>query len=81
MLDAEEHHAVELIRDGKVKPTLLITNVPDRFVALDLQCPVIYTAAYPDPEKAVNFRACHLLKKPFHPKQLLDILSTLPAPA
>jgi hypothetical protein len=58
---------------------LVITNSPRDFLAFAGTLPLLYVAGAPDPELASQFRRCRLLRKPFHPDQLVALVKDLAA--
>jgi DNA-binding NtrC family response regulator len=56
---------------------LVITNSPREFLAFADSLPILYIAAAPDLELASRFSCCQVLRKPFHPDQLLASIKDL----
>jgi DNA-binding response OmpR family regulator len=57
--------------------SLVITNRPSIFKEFADTVPLLYIAALPDPEAAQPFRAIRVLRKPFHPDQLISCVEQL----
>ena len=57
------------LRAGNVD--LLITNTPATFAEFGQMVPLLYLAAFPDPEAAADFERWLALSKPFQTTQLL----------
>jgi DNA-binding response OmpR family regulator len=74
-LDADA--GVNLLRAADPNIGLLITNHPTIFAEFAERVPLLYIAAFPDPAAASPFRASRLLRKPFHPDQLLNCVQEL----
>jgi len=71
---------LDLLRSGDSGIGLLITNLPAAFTEFAERVPLLYLAAFPDPKVASAFRASRLLRKPFHPEQLLTFVEQLLQP-
>jgi hypothetical protein len=74
---AEAVRASELLRMGSIAPRLVITNRPEVFLTFAGALPVLYIAANPDSELAMQFRNCRALRKPFTNHQLLEAVEEL----
>ncbi|HTS27805.1 MAG TPA: hypothetical protein VMH81_18150 [Bryobacteraceae bacterium] len=72
--------ALEMLRSKTEPVSLVITNTPRDFLAVADSVPVLYIAAAPDYELATFFLACRVLRKPFHPNQLVELVKELTAP-
>ena len=70
-------HAEEMLAKNTPTFSLLITNHPEQFLAFAGRVPLLYVAAFPDPELAARFDSCLTLSKPFHNAALLDAVSRL----
>jgi DNA-binding response OmpR family regulator len=77
VVPARVQRGLELVRAGGAKVDLLITNTPAAFAEAGERIPLLYLSAFPDPEQASGFRACRILRKPFHPRQLLAAVAEL----
>ncbi len=80
VLEAELADALRTLRDGLRAVSLLITNVPAHFFEFAETLPLIYVAAFPDPELADRFRRCRTLRKPFRPGELTAHAAELAPP-
>ncbi|MCU1233213.1 MAG: response regulator receiver protein [Candidatus Solibacter sp.] len=76
----EAPQGVDLLRSGDCGIGLLITNVPARFTEFADRVPLLYIAAFPDPNEVSPFRTCRVLRKPFHPEQLINCVEQLLPP-
>ena len=77
-MDADD--GVNLLRAGDRSIDLLITNLPAVFTEFAELVPLLYLAAFPDLDAALPFRASRVLRKPFHPEQLLSCVEQLLLP-
>lgn len=68
---------LDLLRTGEATPDLLVTNQPAIFAAVGDSLPLLYLAAFPEPEQASAFPICGTLRKPFQPRQLLEAVQDL----
>lgn len=66
-----------LMSTGAVQPDVIITNKPDVFLPFAEGCPMLYIAASPDPELALRFQMCRVLRKPFRYEDLLEAVDEL----
>ena len=66
-----------MLRSAGEQVDLVITNSPRDFLAFADSLPILYLAAAPDLELASLFLCCRVLKKPFHPDQLLAFIKDL----
>jgi hypothetical protein len=62
--------AAGLLRNEKVD--LLITNTPTAFAEFGQRVPLLYLAAFPDPEAAASFERWLALRKPFQTTELVS---------
>jgi len=76
-VEAEPQSALELVEVCQPPVGLIITNVPTIFLPLAGRLPLLYMAACPDMEMASRFRNCRVLRKPFHPGELVDAVKRL----
>jgi hypothetical protein len=67
----------ELLRQGGIAPRLVITNRPEVFLKFAGALPMLYIAANPDSELAMQFPNCRVLRKPFSNDQLLGAVQEL----
>ena len=67
----------DALRTGGLKVDLVITNQPEAFLPFADTLPMVYIAASPDPELALQFQACRVLRKPFRNDDLLEAVETL----
>jgi len=67
----------DLMRTGSVKADVVITNKPEAFLPFAEDRPMLYIAASPDPELALRFQACRVLRKPFRYEDLLEAVEEL----
>jgi hypothetical protein len=80
VVEAELDEALRTLRDTPDAVSLLITNVPAHFLEFAETLPLIYDAAFPDPELAERFRRCRMLRKPFRPGDLATFAAELAPP-
>jgi hypothetical protein len=66
-----------MLRSSAHQVDLVITNSPRDFLAFAGSLPILYMAAAPDLELASRFLCCQVLRKPFHPDQLLALIKDL----
>ena len=74
-LEAPEGAA--LLRSREKSVDLLITNHPSEFTEFSERVPLLYLAAFPDPDEAAQFRASRLLPKPFQNEELMSCVEEL----
>lgn len=74
-LEAPEGAA--LLRSREQSVDLLITNLPSEFTEFSQTVPLLYLAAFPEPEVAAQFLASRLLPKPFQTEQFLSCVEEL----
>jgi DNA-binding response OmpR family regulator len=72
VMESDEKDALRLAAGGPRCVKLLITNKPDVFERLDRTVPILYLAAIPDLDLASRFTNLRVLRKPFHPHELLE---------
>jgi len=77
VLPMQAGEGVMLLRAGDSGIGLLITNIPELFKEFGECLPLLYLAAVPDPVAASCFRCNRILRKPFHPAQLLSCVEQL----
>jgi DNA-binding response OmpR family regulator len=80
VISMEAGDGVNLLRSGDRGVGLVITNIPSVFTEFAERVPLLYLSAYPDPEAASPFRYSRVLRKPFHPEQLLSFVEQLLQP-
>jgi hypothetical protein len=68
--------AIEMLRRDAGQARAIITNRPDGFLEF-AELPLLYMAAFPDPEQAKPFRHHRMLRKPFRPEELLQAMREL----
>jgi hypothetical protein len=73
----EPYQASDLVLRGDLKADVVITNTPQAFLPLAETLPLLYIAASPDPEVAMRFRKCRMLRKPFRNEELLNAVEDL----
>ena len=73
----EAVRASELLRQGNIAPQLVITNRPEVFLKFAGVLNVLYIAANPDSELAMQFRNCLALRKPFGNDLVLEAVEEL----
>jgi DNA-binding response OmpR family regulator len=66
-----------MLRSAVDPVDLVITNSPRDFLTFADSLPILYMAAAPDLELASRFLCCQVLRKPFHPDQLLACVKEL----
>jgi CheY-like chemotaxis protein len=74
---SEAERASELLRQGRLRPHLVITNKPEVFLQFADALPVLYIAANPDPRLASQFANCRVLRKPFRNDDLVEAVEEL----
>src|SRR5262245_44587353 len=72
--------ALELVKSGEHRITLLITNTPAEFQQVAEKLPFLYLSASPDPMVAASFPRMRVLQKPFSVGELLRAVNEM-APA
>jgi DNA-binding response OmpR family regulator len=77
VVPAEVQRGLDLMRAGGANVDLLITNNPAVFAEVAERIPLLYLSGLPDPEQASGFRVSRILRKPFHPRQLLAAVAEL----
>jgi CheY-like chemotaxis protein len=80
VLTTDPGQGSDWMRGGGVKADVIITNKPDAFLPFGEDLPMLYIAANPDPELALRFGACRVLRKPFRYEDLLDAVEDLRNP-
>jgi hypothetical protein len=56
---------------------ILLTNQPAKFMEFAGHVPLLYLSSAPDSSIASAFRSCRVLRKPFHPKELIEAVDGL----
>ena len=69
--------AIDTLRNAPERIVLVITNSPSEFEAFERSLPLVYIAGAPDFELAARFPHCRVLRKPFHPDELVDCVKEL----
>ena len=69
--------ALRTLRENPAAVSLLVTNQPHYFIDFANTLPLIYDAAFPDPELAQRFSCCRTLRKPFRPCELVSCADEL----
>jgi len=77
VVEAERTRALELLRSAEGEDCLVITNTPGLFLPFADRVRIIYLAACPDAALAALFGRCRVLRKPFHPPDLLAAVKDL----
>ncbi len=77
VLEMDPQPALEATTTGDVSIRILITNIPQVFVATAAEVPVLYLAAEPNRERMAGYRRLSVLRKPFLPAQLLNLVREL----
>lgn len=77
VVGSETHRAIDMLRSGAEQVDLIITNSPADFLAFADTTPLLYLAGAPDFELASRFFCCRVLKKPFHPDDLVAAVRDL----
>ena len=77
VVGSDPHTAAQMLLTGSEPVAAIITNSPLDFMAFAAAVPLLYMAAAPDLELASCFSRCRVLRKPFHPDQLLALLMDL----
>jgi len=80
VMQAEPQHALQLLAEQKEEFALVVTNAPQLFLTRPCNFALLYVAASPDPDWPRKCPRCRALRKPFHPKALLDLALELVAP-
>jgi len=78
--EAPVENALRMLGEGPEHVNLLITNRPAEFLAWCEVLPLLYLAAAPEPELAARFKRCLMLRKPFHPDELVAAVARLSEP-
>ena len=69
--------AAKMLRSPEADIGILLTNEPARFLEFAGQVPLLYLSSAPDSSIASTFRSCRMLRKPFHPKELMEAVDGL----
>jgi hypothetical protein len=77
VIQSDSHHVSEELRSENERIDLVITNSPRDFVAYADWVRVLYLGSAPDMELASRFSFCRVLRKPFHPAELLAAVRDL----
>jgi hypothetical protein len=77
VVTTDHHQGSDLMRTGQVKADVIITNKPEMFLPFGEDLPMLYIAANPDPEVALCFHSCRVLRKPFRYEDLLQLVDEL----
>jgi len=80
VVESEIAAAAALLRTARSQYRLLITNKPAEFLEFASAVPLLYVAACPDRELARRFARWAVMRKPFHPEQLLALAMELTGP-
>ena len=80
VIPTTQQDALSLLRSPSPSVGLLITNIPQAFAEFGARIPLLYTAAFPDPEKAAGWRRWLGLRKPFQTDDLVKSVEILLAP-
>jgi hypothetical protein len=68
---------IEILSTAPDRIDLVITNSPLAFLAFERSLPLLYIAGAPDFDLAAHFSHCRVLRKPFHPEELVDCVKEL----
>jgi hypothetical protein len=77
VVTTDQYQGSNLVRTGGVQPDVVITNKPEAFLPFAEGRPMLYIAASPDPELALRFQTCRVLRKPFRYEDLLEAVDDL----
>ena len=77
VIGGDSNFAMNILRSGEPRVDVLITNQPENFADSAARMPLLYIAAFPEPARASAFPRCRMLRKPFHPQQMLAALAGL----
>jgi hypothetical protein len=77
VMTGEAGRASQLMMEGSVTPDVVITNRPEAFLPFANSLRLVYIAANPDPELALRFLTCRVLRKPFRNDELLAAVEQL----
>lgn len=77
VISKETHRIASLISSGELQCDLIITNSPEPLTPVNDRIRLLYIAAMPDFELAGKFPFCSVLRKPFHPSDLLESVNKL----
>ena len=77
VIEAQLEEALRTLRENPAAVSLLVTNQPHYFIDFANTLPLIYDAAFPDPELAQRFSCCRTLRKPFRPCELVSCADEL----
>lgn len=79
VVEASPGTALSLVAGCQEDVRLVITNTPAVFLPVADRILMLYVAACPDYVLAVRFPTCRVLRKPFHPADLLRAVEDLAA--
>ena len=74
---AGAREAARMLHSPEADIGILLTNQPARFMEFAGHVPLLYLSSAPDSSIASAFRSCRVLRKPFHPKELIDAVDRL----
>jgi hypothetical protein len=77
VVTTDQCHGSDLLRTGGVQADVVITNTPEAFLPFAEDRPMLYIAASPDPDLALRFQTCRVLRKPFRYEDLLEAVEEL----
>ena len=77
VVGADARTAIGMLGSALDSVDLVITNSPRDFMAFAKTVPLLYIAGAPDLDLASCFARSRVLRKPFHPDQLLELVKDL----
>ncbi len=69
--------ALDTLRTAPDRIDLVITNSPQEFLPFERSLLLLYIAGAPDFDLAARFSHCRVLRKPFHPDELVECVKEL----
>jgi len=70
--EASAEAALDLLGLSGSSERIIVTNQPEHFLPFAGRVRLLYLAACPDYDLAKQFQVCRVLRKPFHPDELLS---------
>ena len=77
----EVSRAIQMVKSGEQKFSLLITNKPADFQQVAEDLPVLYLSASPDPSFTAAFPRLRILQKPFSNGDLISAVNEMASAA
>jgi hypothetical protein len=79
VVGSDARTAIRTLQSAPEPMGVVITNSPLDFLPFADTVRLLYMAAAPDPELASCFSHCRVVKKPFHPDELVALVNDLTA--